>query len=194
MLPQGGQAAGILFVRMGIGMARRITEKEIEKLYIKYKTPPHVISHCRAVTRVALGIAGALNEHGYHLDLDLIRSAGLSHDIARTQEDHGGVCADILEQMGYHDEAAIVRVHMNYPLNPLESLNETDLVCLGDRLVKEDKYVGLDERFRYIMDKAPHSQEIQTHLTEHRERMRHLLQQIEELTGIQIDALFEDGN
>lgn len=175
-------------------MVQRITEKEIENLYIKYKTPPHVISHCRAVTRVALGIAVALNEHGYHLDLNLIRGAGLSHDIARTHEDHGGVCADILEQMGYHDEVAIVRVHMNYPLNPVENLNETDLVCLGDRLVKEDRYVGLDERFRYIMDKAPHCQKTQAHLIEHREKMRHLLRQIEEITGVQIDDLFENRN
>ncbi len=28
------------------------------------------------------------------------------------------------------------------------------MVCLGDRLVMEDRYVGLDSRIEYIIDKA----------------------------------------
>ena len=54
-----------------------------------------------------------------------------------------------------------------------------------------NQYVGVDERFQYIMDKAPHIPEIQTHLAEHREKMRILLKQIEEIIGISIDDLFK---
>ena len=172
-------------------MARRITEEEVNQIYEEYGTPNHVIAHCRAVTRVALGIAEALNCHGYHLDLDLIKGAGLAHDTARTSDEHWNVCADILEKRGFQEEADIVRVHMTYQLNSVDRLNETDMVCLGDRLVKEDQYVGVDERFQYIMDKAPHIPEIQTHLAEHREKMRILLKQIEEIIGISIDDLFK---
>ncbi|MCI6011983.1 MAG: HD domain-containing protein [Firmicutes bacterium] len=175
-------------------MARRITEAEVNQLYEKYHTPPHVIAHCRAVTRVATGLAEVLNQHGYHFDIELIRGAGLAHDTARTQEDHGKVCADILQSLGFSDEAAIVRVHMNFQLDPVDRLTETDMVCIGDRLVKEDRYVGVDERFRYIIEKAPRTPEVRRHLEEQREIMRHLLEQIEKIIGTTIDILFENEN
>ena len=59
-------------------MRKRITEEEVNKLYEEFNTPPNVIRHCKAVAGTALSIASALNEHGFELDLDLIRGAGLS--------------------------------------------------------------------------------------------------------------------
>lgn len=93
-------------------MEKRITEKECEKLYKICSTPPHVIAHCSAVSHTAVEIGRRLNNHGFNLDLDLIRGAGLSHDIARTLENHGEEGAKILESFGYQAEADIVRVHM----------------------------------------------------------------------------------
>ncbi len=82
----------VLFSVMSISMrevfsmsSRRITEDEVNKLYQEYKTPRHVIGHCKEVTRVALTLGKVLNEHGYNLDLDLIKGAGLTHDVARTE-------------------------------------------------------------------------------------------------------------
>ena len=172
-------------------MAKRISLQEIAQLYESHHTPEHVILHCREVTRVAVGIAALLNEKGgYHLDLDLIRGAGLSHDVARTQEEHWNRGADILQGKGYDAEAEIVRQHMFYKFNPVDKLDETDMVCLGDRLVKEHDYVGVDERFRYIMEKAPDRPGVQEHLIQRREEMRALLQQIERIIGITADELF----
>lgn len=173
-------------------MAKRISTKEIEALYSQFHTPPHVIGHCRAVTEVALSIAEALNEHGYHLDLELIRGAGLVHDVARTFDEHWNVGADALEALGYEDEAAIVREHMFYQFNPVDKLNETDMVCLGDRLVKEDHYVGVDERFQYIMDKAPKEKKIHDRLISKREEMRSLLKIVETIIGTSIDERLKD--
>lgn len=175
------------------GMVHRISEKEVERLYEEYQTPEHVIAHCREVTRVACGIAEHLNLHGYQLDVNLVRGAGLAHDVARTSEEHWNVGADILQSLGYEDEAYIVRNHMHHNFPPMESLSETDMVCLGDRLVKEHDYVGVDERFQYIMDKAPDRPGIIEHLTERREEMRSLLNQIEDMIGITMDALFQTG-
>ncbi len=172
-------------------MVHRLSEKEAERLYEKYQTPAHVIAHCREVTRVACGIAEQLNKHGYHLDLDLIRGAGLAHDVARTSEEHWNVGAEILRELGYDDEANIVQQHMSYQFKPVDRLTETDMVCFGDRLVKEHDYVGVDERFRYIMDKAPKRPGIREHLIERREEMRSLLNQIENIIGVSMDALFK---
>lgn len=172
-------------------MARRITEAEVEQLYRECGTPEHVIGHCREVTRVALGIAEHLNRHGYHLDLDLIRGAGLSHDVARVQDEHWNVGAEILRGKGFCEEAEIVKSHMFYQFNALDRLNECDMVCLGDRLVKYDKYVGVDERFDYIIERAPDRPGVYEHLIERREEMRRLLNQIEDMIGVRIDTLFK---
>ena len=97
--------------------------------------------------------------------------------------------ADALLSLGYADEANIIRNHMFYEFDDVDKLDETDLVCLGDRLVKEACYVGVDERFQYIMNKAPHRPDIQAKLIEKREKMRNLLSQIEDIIGISIDEL-----
>ena len=172
-------------------MTKRITEEEVEKLYDVYQTPPHVISHCKAVAKVAVRLASELNRHGYQLDLDLIKGAGLSHDVARTEEEHWLIGCKALEKLGYHDEAEIVRVHMFYSfLHAVNALDETDLVCLGDRLVKEDRYVGLDERIAYILDKAPKDPEVRKRILEKKEETRKLLDKIENVIGTKIDQLF----
>lgn len=81
-------------------MEKRITEKECEKLYKICSTPPHVIAHCSAVSHTAVEIGRRLNNHGFNLDLDLIRGAGLSHDIARTLENHGEEGAKYWKALG----------------------------------------------------------------------------------------------
>lgn len=171
-------------------MEKRISEKECENLYKICNTPPHVIAHCRAVSRTAVEIGQKLNLHGFNLDLDLIRGAGLSHDVARTSENHGEEGAKILEKFGYRAEADIVRVHMYYDFNSFEKLNETDLVCLGDRLVIEGHYAGLDKRFEYIMHKAPQDEKIRSRLLQKKKETRELLDKIEKTMGETVDSLF----
>ena len=184
-------AAGTFMYKGNYDMVHRISENEIQQLYETYQTPEHVIAHCREVTRVAYGIAEQLNRHGYHLDLELIRGAGLAHDVARTSDEHWNVGAEILLGLGYADEAEIVRNHMFYKFNPVDRLCENDMVCFGDRLVKEHDYVGVDERFAYIMAKAKDKPGAQERLIERREEMRSLLNQIEEIIGVTMDALFK---
>ena len=80
---------------------KRITKEEIEKLYLKWKTPKHVIAHCRAVASVAATLGRELNKNGYSLDLSLIRGSALAHDVARVEEEHALKGAEILEGLGY---------------------------------------------------------------------------------------------
>ena len=161
-------------------MNRRITKEEIEKLYLKWKTPKHVIAHCRAVASVAVTLGRELNKNGYSLDLSLIRGSALAHDVARVEEEHAVKGAEILEDLGYGEEAAIVRVHMTYPrFHEKDQIDECDLVCLADRLVMEDRYVGLDARMEYIMNKAPGSEEIREHIMEGKVRTKNFIAQIE---------------
>ncbi|MEE0691724.1 MAG: hypothetical protein U0M33_02295 [Lachnospiraceae bacterium] len=171
-------------------MTKRITEEECRRLYKEYETPAHVIAHCDAVSRVAVTIAEHLNTCGFSFDIPLIRGAGLAHDVARVRDKHWEVGADILAGLGYQAEADIVRVHMRFDFHSFEELNETDMVCLGDRLVKEDRYVGLDERIDYILHKAPDDPAVIRRILAKKTETGHLIKQIEAAIGQTIDSLF----
>lgn len=174
-------------------MVKRITEEECEALFKKYHTPEHVIGHCRAVSHTAVMIGKKLNEQGFALDIDLIKGAGLAHDVARVRDKHWEVGAEILEDLGYRDEAAIVRVHMTYDFHAFDKLDETDLVCLGDRLVKENQYVGLNERIDYIIHKAGDVPEKTQRILQKKAETEDFMNHIEETIGQTIDSLFTKG-
>lgn len=173
---------------------KRISAEQVQELYKEFNTPVNVIAHCKAVTDCGLRIAKALNAKGYKLDLDLIRGAGLSHDAARVMDRHWDVMADKLKELGYDDEAAIVKVHMDpREYSPIDELNESDIICLGDRLVKEDKYVGIDERFDYIIDKAKrYGVRNFDEILANKAKMQTLLDDIEKVIGRSIDSLFDE--
>lgn len=171
---------------------KRITEEEICRLYEEWKTPIHVMAHCRAVADVAYKLALELNKHGYALDLDLIRGSALAHDVARIYEEHAEKGSEILENLGYHDEAAIIKAHMTYhTFNMPENINECDIVCLADRLVKEDRYVGLDERIDYILKKAPDDERIKKHILDGKAQTKAFIENLENVIGENIDFMFD---
>ncbi len=166
--------------------------EECERLLEEYGTPEHVRRHCRAVAKTAVTIASALNEKGCGLDIDLILACGLLHDIARTEDRHWDVGADLMEKLGYHQEAVIIRAHMKYPaFSPLDQVTETDMVCLGDRLVREDRYVGLDARMEYIIDKARRNghPEAEAIILEKKKDTGRFIGEIEDRIGMSIDRL-----
>ena len=66
------------------------------------------------------------------------------------------------------------------------------MVCLADRLVKEDRYVGLDERIEYILDKAPDRPEIVANIMARKEETEKLLEDISDVIGQSVDSLFSD--
>lgn len=163
---------------------------ECEALWKEYGTPPHVIGHCKAVSATAGAIAEALNEHGYHLNIPLIRAAGWLHDIARTDEYHWDKGAEIAEKNGYPDVADIIRVHMKYRISgSKEEITATDLICLADRTVKEDHYVGTDERMDYIIAKAKGEPGAEERIRASFCEIRALKKRIEETIGVTLEQL-----
>lgn len=163
---------------------------ECWKILADYGTPAHVIDHCKAVAHCALVVARALNEKGYGLDLDLIRAAGLLHDVARVEKDHQIAGAALLYQLGYPDVAAIIEVHMTYPaFHPVSAFNEMDLVCLGDRLCKFDEYVGLEERMAYIMGKFKDNPDAIRTINANKKKVAATMEELRDVLGISVDDL-----
>ena len=170
------------------------TREEALKILEEYQTPAHVIGHCKAVADVAVRVAERLNELGFDLDVGLCEAAGLLHDLARVQPEHQAVAAEWLREHGHDREADIVAVHMHYPqFNPIAETNETDLVCLGDRVCIEDKYVGPEKRFEYIFEKNKDKPERRKILESKKGEMFRYVKELEETMGITLDELMLGG-
>lgn len=171
---------------------KRLTEEECTRLLKEYGTPDHVVRHCRAVADAAVKLAKELNLHGAKLDIELIKGAALIHDIMRVEENHWDKGADIARNLGYEDEADIIKVHMTYDMKKeVEELREVDLVCFGDRVVKEDKYVGLEDRMKYVMDKLQNNPAAVERITKKTAETKALLNKIEKTIGKSIDEIME---
>lgn len=172
------------------------TREVCEELLNEYQTPEHVKGHCRAVARTAYTIAEALNKNGFLFDLQLILAAGMLHDIARVEDKHWKVGAKWVKRLGYKEEARIIKAHMkhSFPAS-LKKIDETDMVCLGDRLVMEDQYVGLDRRIEYIISKAEKKghPEAKPIILKNKEKTRLFMDKIEAVIGCTIEELMR-GN
>lgn len=156
-------------------------------------TPAHVVKHSETVTKTALAIGRALIDKGYCLDLRLLEAAGLLHDIARVEENHGVKGALVLEKKGYRQVAKLVKCHMFYATDPFKSdITELDILCLADRMVKEDKFVGLDARMGSVLEKlmsrGVDTEKVMTRLEEN----KLLKQRIEGIIGKTIETLMEE--
>ncbi len=159
-------------------------------------TPEHVIRHCMEVARVSEILAIELNKCGYNLSVESIKGAAMLHDIARVDENHGEIGAIIAEAKGYQREAEIIKDHMHYSITKdIKILREIDIVCLGDRMVKEDKYVGLKQRMNYILNKFKNNPQAEEAIKIKILEQMILLKNIENLLGKSIDELMvEKGN
>ena len=118
-----------------------LTPTLAEKLLHAAAPGERVEAHCRAVAAEALRIARAMPRE---LDMELLCSAALLHDIARGEKEHPALGAAWLRELGYGEAAALVEQH-----HDLESVkpDEAALLFLADKLVREDRRVGLEARF-----------------------------------------------
>ncbi|MFZ7101516.1 MAG: DVU_1551 family NTP transferase [Peptococcaceae bacterium] len=131
------------------------TQQECRALFSLVKAPERVIRHGRAVAEAGEILARVLNEQGgFTLDLELIRAAGLLHDLAKGSSEHARRGADILAREGFPCVAQIIFQHMDLELtgeDPL--LDETAIVYLADKLIKDDTLVGIEARFAQVRSK-----------------------------------------
>lgn len=174
-----------------------MTEKRIDKeialgLMKNFGTPEHVIRHCMAVSDVARALGNLLNQHGLTLSTDLVYGAAMVHDIARIHDFHEEIGATLLCKHGYVAEAEIVRHHMGHEVAlHINDITELDLVCLGDRMVKEDQFVGLDIRMKYILEKWKGNPNAEKIIRKKVENQKALIKEIELLTGCSLEEIME---
>ena len=174
---------------------KKLTQEECFALLEKEDTPKHAVLHCCKVSEVASLLGKELNHQGLDFDLDLIRVSGMLHDIARAKEDHWDVGAEILSSLGYPEEAHIIKNHMSHtPTTRLSLLTELDLICLADRTVLEDTFVGLDKRMDYVLNKAKNFPDAIPIILAKKTITEDIIRKIEAKINMTLDELVEKGN
>jgi len=118
-----------------------------------FRASTEIEKHGRAVAKTALLLAHELEKKGIGLNKRLIVASALLHDGARGRKNHARACADILKEMGFVRVADIVAAHMDYDFEKSRKINETAVIFLADKLIREDRPANLAERFQKKMDR-----------------------------------------
>jgi len=124
-----------------------------------YRMLDNIKAHSRVVARVAeLVTRGFRQTTGENLNLDLVLSASLLHDIAKTQCldnrcDHAKVGGEICREHGFVELADIVAEHVVLKSNGSGPITEKEIVYYADKRVNHDQVVSLQDRLDYILDR-----------------------------------------
>lgn len=135
-------------------------QKECEAILTKVQVLDHVVTHGIMVAYVAQKLAERLNQSGLNLNIGLIRSAALLHDLAKGKPAHASQGARILKSLGYVEVANIVASHTDITIGDSFFLDEAAIVYLADKLVKQDRIVSIEDRFQTALNKFSADQEI----------------------------------
>ena len=155
----------------------------------RYGTPEGVRRHCNRVAQVAEAVAVELNRCGLNLDVSLVISAAYLHDIARVHSKHDVVGARYLASIGLEEVAAIVKNHTFHRIEHRGfDIDEEDVLCIADRLVLEDRYVGPEKRMEYMISKAvkKFGEEKRGDLEETARKFIKYIQELEDFIGSRI--------
>lgn len=170
-------------------------DRECRRIWDHYRTPEHVRRHCQAVCRQAQAIGEKLAKAGKKVNLPVIRSGALLHDVARTQDNHPARGAAILLREGYPRVAEVIRHHhdLECPVS-LESGEdlpflwlESAAVYLGDKKVSGEQPVTLEHRFEESRKRCMEAEDREEALAAHSRRYTEA-KNIERLLQKEIDG------
>lgn len=134
------------------------SEEECHAILKRANTPVKVINHCKQVAQLCCAIGSYLIISGCAMNLDLLKTAALLHDLAKGEPHHAQVGAD--ELVDYPEVAEIIAEHMDISLNPDQPLTEKEIVYLADKLVQEDQFISIQARFSYALEKYKNDPEV----------------------------------
>ncbi|GAU77646.1 DVU_1551 family NTP transferase [Fusibacter sp. 3D3] len=139
--------------------ATRLTPnlEECQALLDLFQVPEKVRKHCLAVSELACKIARCLNnKEGQIVSEQIIKMAGLLHDVGKGQPNHALLGAKMISNEGFYGLEEIISCHMDIEL-PLHNfkITEKELLYLSDKLTEEDQYIALETRFENTRKKYP---------------------------------------
>jgi molybdenum cofactor cytidylyltransferase len=121
------------------------TEQECKAILDIVGTPFKVRHHCEKVASVATAIAEALTAAGNQVDVKLVHSAAVLHDIARAKPKHEVAGGQMLRDFGYSKISDIITTHTGFTGTPASL--EAKVVLLADKYVRDEELVTIEERY-----------------------------------------------
>ena len=132
------------------------TRQECYHIMYDMKMMDHIVLHSLQVCRVAMFLADSLEAD---LNMDLVQSAALLHDITKTRsikthEDHAQTGKQLVIRLGYTEVGNIVGQHVLLDKSfASDGPTEADVVNYADKRVLHDKVATLSQRMDYIMER-----------------------------------------
>lgn len=137
------------------------------RLMAAYDMLPNIRAHSLMVARVAMQLCAGLAQHGQAAaglpDRTLVLAGALLHDIAKTPClrsgcDHARAGAEICEELGFPEIAAIVAEHVVLRRHDIErcrqgSFTAGELIYYADKRVLHEEIVSLQQRLAYIIER-----------------------------------------
>ncbi|GAB4262990.1 MAG: HDIG domain-containing protein [Deferrisomatales bacterium] len=136
------------------------TAERCRRILERHGVPEHIQRHSEQVARVVRALADHLGRAAAGpLDAELLVAAALLHDVAKADcfdsgKDHAREGGRLLRQMGMDAVAALVERHVELGgWNPEGPVTEAEVLNYGDKRVRHDEVVSLDERFRDLLER-----------------------------------------
>jgi putative nucleotidyltransferase with HDIG domain len=137
------------------------TPEQCYALWDKNEMLPNIRAHTKQVAHVAKRVALRIQEMGVPVDVDLVETGALLHDIAKTitvtgrGKNHTKLGSDIVLQEGYGKELADVVLYHGLPKFSFQLTLEQQIVNYADKRVKHDAIVSLKNRLDDIRVRYP---------------------------------------
>ena len=128
------------------------------QLMDKYQMLDNIKEHSLVVASVAKLLAGNFSHPEKNINLDLVITASLLHDIAKTQCldgacEHAQVGKEICLSHDFQEIAEIVAEHVYLKSNGSGLITEKEIVYYADKRVNHDEIVSLHGRLDYILER-----------------------------------------
>jgi molybdenum cofactor cytidylyltransferase len=178
-------------------LAEALATGDARHLLALLEVPAAVLRHCEAVATVGAALVEAVNQGmpGAALDVELVRSAGLLHDMVKGTRSHAAVAQCLLENLGFRRLGEVVGSHMVLPEESLSStsLTEAQLVYLADKLVVHDRAAGLEARTARALQRHG-ADPIASRIVEARiQAARVIAGRVEQASGRSLEAMLATG-
>jgi uncharacterized protein len=145
------------------------TREQALKLLKEAGCSPRVIAHCKAVSKLAVEIAETCQKKGLKVDLDLVRTGALLHDLGRSKThsiNHVVAGVEIARARGLPESVvAVISRHMGGGLTAVEAKKlgwpvgvyapqslEEKIVSYADKLIGTSKRVSIEDTVNYLRE------------------------------------------
>jgi len=135
------------------------SQKKCFELIEQMNMMSHIIDHSLTVANVAYFLSKNLKQRFPEININLVTSAALLHDITKTRsfdtkESHSATGGELLTGLGYPETGDIIRQHIILDSDKMNSsVSEQEIVNYSDKRVLHDQVVLLEKRLSYIHKK-----------------------------------------